>query len=93
MSLLVRVKRLSLRCCYMWRCGACVLTAAVCACVVQVGASWAGAPVGFVAQHYGWGAIRLLWGASILSSTVLLAVPGLLRQWELRKEREGLKVQ
>lgn len=46
--------------------------------VGQVGASWAGAPVGFVAQHWGWGAIKHLWAASLLAAAGCLSVPGLL---------------
>lgn len=46
--------------------------------VGQVGASWAGAPVGFVAQHWGWGAIKHLWAASLLATAGCLSVPGLL---------------
>ena len=51
---------------------------------IQVGASWAGAPVGFVAQHWGWGAIRHMWAASLLASAGFLSVPGLLVQVRVR---------
>ncbi|EWM25612.1 Major facilitator superfamily domain, general substrate transporter [Nannochloropsis gaditana] len=59
----------------------------------QVGASWAGAPVGFVAQHWGWGAIRHLWAASLLASAGLLSAPGLIvkarRAAERHRGKEG----
>lgn len=61
--------------------------------VGQVGASWAGAPVGFVAQHWGWGAIRHLWAASLVAAAGSLSVPGLLvkarRVAALQREKGG----
>ena len=61
--------------------------------VGQVGASWAGAPVGFVAQHWGWGAIKHLWAASLVAAAGCLSVPGLLvkarRVAAAQRERGG----
>lgn len=46
--------------------------------VGQVGASWAGAPVGFIAQHWGWGAIRHIWALSVILAAGFLAIPGMI---------------
>jgi hypothetical protein len=56
----------------------------------QCGASWAGAPVGFLAQHYGWQAIWALWTGSVVTAGVLLALPNLMLA--RRGEDVGVKV-
>jgi len=43
----------------------------------QCGTTWAGAPVGFLAHHYGWGAIYHLFMTVTLMAGVFFLIPAL----------------